>query len=154
MDSTNCTSKRAAGDVPLDTLDADAVSVNFLHAARYFFVALAERQPDALIMAVLASDSFFRCANGAEQMRLALAVCHEMRTSRRSVFRFSNPRCPCCAAIVTQDERYLMQLVQYAQEQNRSKVASTAMLLCEGNSTEGVIATAYAFAEAEQALSK
>lgn len=141
-----CHARCAAGDVPLASLNADAVDLGFLTAARYFFVAFAEGDQAAWVTAMLGSDSFFPGLDSAEKVRRCLAVVHEMRSSRLSVFRFSNPRCKGCSAIVTRDERYLVQLIQHARAGNASMVASSAMLLCEGNSTDRVIAVAHGFA--------
>lgn len=131
----------------LASLDADSVDFGFLSAARYFFVSFSERDPSAWVMAMLDSNSFFPGSDSAEKMRRSLAVVHEMRTSRCSAFRFSNPRCQKCSSIVTQDERYLLQMIQHARAGHGSLVASSAMLLCEGNPTERVIAAANRFAD-------
>lgn len=147
MDKKSCHARHAAGDVPLTSLNTDAVDFGFLSAARYFFISFSECDASAWVMTMLSSESFFPGPDSAEKMRRSLAVVHEMRTSRRSMFRFSNPRCQGCSAIVTQDERYLLQLIQNARAGHGSQVASSAMLLCEGNSTERVIAAAYGFAD-------
>lgn len=51
------------------------------------------------------------------------------------------------ASIVTQDERHLLQLVQHARSGRVSMLASSAMLLCEGQTTDRVIAAAHGFAD-------
>ena len=147
MDKKHCHGRSAPGDVPLASLNTDFVDFGFLSAARCFFVSFSDGNSNAWVSAFLGSDRFFPGGNSAEKMRRALAVVHEMRTSRNSTFRYSNPSCQGCSAIVTQDERYLLQMIQHARAGNGSRVASSAMLLCEGNSTDRVIAAAYEFAE-------
>lgn len=147
MDERPCHSRLESGDVPLLSLDTDAVDFGFLTAARYFFLSFSDSDAGAWVLAMLSSDSFFPGEDSAEKMRRSLAVVHEMRSSRRSMFRFSNPRCEGCAAIVTQDERYLLQMVQNARAGHSSRVASCAMLVCEGNATDRVIKAAYDFAD-------
>ncbi|MEL6736478.1 MAG: hypothetical protein AAFO98_11520, partial [Pseudomonadota bacterium] len=72
-------------------------------------------------------------------IRRSLDVLNEMRMSRQSSFRFSNPRCECCAAMITQDERYLVQVLQNIRNHKLSAATSTAMLLCEGNDSRGFL---------------
>lgn len=142
-----CQGQLSSGDVSLASLDADDIDFAFLSAARFFFLTFAEKDQAAWVTAILGTESFFPGGNSAETMRRALAVVHEMRTSRRSMFRFSNPRCQGCSAIVTQDERYLLQMVQHARARRMSQVASSAMLLCEGNAIDRVVTAAQDFAD-------
>lgn len=141
-----CHACRSKGDTPLKALNADAIDFAFLTAARYFFVTFSDANSNAWLSAVLGSESFFPDSCHAETMRRALAVVHEMRTTRKSVFHFSNPRCPNCSSVVTDDERHLLQMVQFARKGQNSGVASSAMLLCEGNAADRVIAAARHFA--------
>lgn len=136
------------GDTTLNDHNLDVVDFGFLTAARYFCVSFSSPHSDAWVFAMLVPERFFPGPDSAEMMRRALAVVQEMRTSRRSTFRFSNPRCECCANVVTQDERHLLQLVQHARDGKRSHAASSAMLLCEGHDTADTISAAYQFAEA------
>jgi len=145
--SHRCRGNLRRGETPLDAMNVDAVAYSFLTAARYFFVSFSESSEAAWVTVMLGSEHFFPGSNSAEKMRRALAVVHEMRTSRRSTFRFSNPRCEHCASIVTQDERHLLQLVQHARSGRVSMLASSAMLLCEGQTTDRVIAAAHGFAD-------
>ena len=134
-------------DTPLRELEMDVVDFGFLTAARHFCASFASPQGSAWVFAMLSPETFFPGAESAEKMRRALAVVQEMRTSRRSTFRFSNPLCACCAGIVTQDERHLLQLVQHARMGQRSGAASSAMLLCEGHATKELMLATHRFAE-------
>ncbi|MEM6890311.1 MAG: hypothetical protein AAF636_19575 [Pseudomonadota bacterium] len=141
-----CPGQRSSGDTSLVALNADYIDFAFLSAARYFCVAFSDGDDKAAwVTAILGADSFFPHGSSAEKMRRALSVVQEMRISRKSIFRFSNPRCQTCSAIVTQDEKYLLQLIQAVRKGQISQAASTAMLLCEGNTTEQLIAAAEAF---------
>ncbi|MEO1025568.1 MAG: hypothetical protein AAFX07_08425 [Pseudomonadota bacterium] len=146
MSGRPCHACGSKGATPIAALNADAIDFAFLTAARYFFVSFSEPNSNAWLTAILGSESFFPDAAHAETMRRALAVVHEMRTSRTSMFHFSNPRCPSCSAIVTDDERHLLQMVQFARRGQNSRMASSAMLLCEGNDAERVLAAARDFA--------
>lgn len=130
-----CNTRLARGDIPIGELDLDPIEFAFLTASRYFCLSFAEPQQQSWVLAFLSSSNFFPAPNSAESMRCVLAIVHEMRTSRRSVFRFSNPRCEGCAGIVTHDERHLVQFVRALRQSRTSAASSSAMLLCEGNDT-------------------
>jgi len=147
MSERPCHACRSKGATPIAALDTDAIDFAFITAARYFFVSFSEPNSNAWLSAILGSDSFFPDSDHAETMRRALAVVHEMRTTRKSMFHFSNPRCPNCSAIVTDDERHLLQMVQHARRGQSSRMTSSAMMLCEGNDASRVIAAARAFAD-------
>ncbi|MEL6100886.1 MAG: hypothetical protein AAFR68_06170 [Pseudomonadota bacterium] len=131
----------------MSELHLDADDLGFLTAARYFCVSFAQPETSAWVYAMLSPTHFFSNGDAAEKLRRCLAVVQDMRTTRRSVFRFSNPRCADCAAIVTQDERHLLQLVQHSRAGRKSHAASSAMLLCEGYDTDGVLRAASCFAD-------
>lgn len=147
MNERPCDTCRSKGDTSLADLNADPIDFAFLTAARYFFLSFSEMDSNAWLSAFLCSQNFFPDSCHAETMRRALAVVHEMRVTRKSMFRFSNPRCQGCSMVVTEDERHLVQLIQHARVGRHSKVASSAMLLCEGNPVDRVIAAAHDFAE-------
>jgi len=133
--------------VSLNSLGADGVEFAFLTAARFFFTSFSGQDPSEWVTAILGTENFFPGPYSAEKMRRTLAVVHEMRTSRRSVFSYSNPRCPRCSNMATQDERHLLQMIQYARQGRHSMMVSSAMLLCEGQDTDRLIAAAKGFAE-------
>lgn len=135
-----CQKKLRPGCVPLASLEVDPIDFAFLTASRFFFVSFSEPEARSWVSLILGSESFFPGPGSAERMRRALAVIDEMRSARRSCFQYSNPRCQCCAAIVTADERHLMQMVQHARARRTSRVMSSAMLLCEGNPIDRVVA--------------
>ncbi|WP_108258227.1 hypothetical protein [Mangrovicoccus ximenensis] len=58
-----------------------------------------------------------------------------MCLSRRSVFRFSNPNCPGCAAKLTPHERQFMACLRHVRRGEPDLAARHAFLLCEGNDT-------------------
>ena len=144
--SENCHSHRSPGDVPLASLRTDEIDFGFLSATRFFFLSFSQNDQAAWMTAILNAHSFYPKPDSSEVMRKTLAVVQEMRMSRRSCFHFSNPRCKGCSAIVTQDERYLLQMFQHARTGRNSAMASCAMLLCEGNSTDRVIDATLALA--------
>lgn len=143
-----CNARLERGDVPISALGLDPLDFSFLTAARYFCLSFAEPSEHSWVTVMLSSTSFFPDPGSAEAMRRVLAVVHEMRSSRRSAFRFSNPRCEGCSAIVTDDERHLVQLIQATRAQRPSLAAPSAILLCEGHDSERLRKAAVDFASA------
>ena len=131
----NCGARRQPSDTHIADLDVDPFDYGFLCAARYFFVAFSG-ETSCWVHTILNADQFFPGTNSTEAVRAALGMVQEMRQARKSCFHFSNPRCPCCAVIVTVDERHLLQLLQRVRTGEVSKAASSAMLLCEGYDTD------------------
>lgn len=107
-----CPKKPRPGCVPLASLEVDPIDFAFLTASRFFFVSFSEADARSWVSTIISS---------------------------RSCFQYSNPRCQCCATIVTADERHLLQMVQHARAGRTSRVMSSAMLLCEGNPIEQVV---------------
>ena len=135
------------GQVAMNSLDPDYLDYAFLTAARFFFVSFSEASEDAWVSTMLSPESFFPGANSAEMMRRTLGVVHEMRLSRQSMFSYSNPRCLRCSAIVTADERHLLQMVQHVRAGRHSAAVLSAMMLCEGNDTDRMLHAVRRFAE-------
>jgi hypothetical protein len=135
-----CDQKPSAGDASLISLNLSVTNYSILMAARYFFASFANPSGAAWMSVVLCSDDFF--PNHAYSSGIAqsvLAVVHEIRTSRQSTLRFSNPHCLDCANIVTAAERHLVAILRDVRSRNMSGAMIHAMLLCEGNDTKGVL---------------
>ena len=135
MRNPSCQRVQHPGDVMLSDIDLDSYDYSALTAARFFFSAFASPQSDPWLSMVIGSDHLFPGVQSAETMRRLLTVVHEMRLARKSVMRFSNPTCPCCAEILTEEERHLVQTLQAVRDGRKSRAASSAMLLCEGHDT-------------------
>ena len=143
----SCNMRLRSGDVPIGELDLDPIDFGFLTAVRFFCLAFAEPEQQAWTTAFLASGSFFPDPGSADAMRRTLAVIHEVRTARKSVFRFSNPRCAGCSGVATHDERHLVQLIQASRKMKAASALPSAMFLCEGNDSTRLKASAEDFAQ-------
>lgn len=139
----HCTSAIRQNDRPIAALDLDTAEHAVLTAARFFFLSFAEPAGQAWLSVILASDSIFDGPQHAETMRRTCALVHEVRCSRRSTLRFSNPNCAHCAAIVTEHERHFIQMVQAVRTGNLGAARTSAMLLCEGNNDTRVLRAAH-----------
>lgn len=130
---------RRPGDTPVAALDLTPRECAVLAAARYLFVSFAEPHSHAWIAVVLGSDDFFSGEDHAAVARAVLTLVQEIRRSRRSVLHFSNPRCACCAGMVTAAERHMMLTLRFCAAEDVSAAATNAMLLCEGNGIGAVL---------------
>lgn len=142
-----CKNVLRKGDVPLSQVTSDQSDFSVLQATRFFFTTFSAADPNAWVSAFLSADRFFPGSDSAETMRRVLVFVEEMRRARRSLFRYSNPRCEGCAGIVTYDERLLISVVQYLRARQHSKAASSALLLCEGEQHERFLAAGHALAQ-------
>ena len=142
-----CNTRLGRGDVPIGEMNLDSIDFACLTAYRYFCLSFAEPAVQSWTTPILAANSFFPDPGSAEAMRRTFAVLHEMRISRRSPFRFSNPRCQGCSSIVTHDERHLVQLIQAARRKSDAPLLPSAMLLCEGNDSTRLVTAAKDFAK-------
>lgn len=145
-----CRAVRRPDDTPLSALGLDAVEHAFLSAARFFMLGFCGDHA-AWQHAVLNANAFFPGPNSAATMQSALRVVQTMRVTRRGCFHFSNPRCPCCAVIVTGDERHLVQMLQHARRGQHSRAAASALLLCEGRDAHDVLKACQALAQCADA---
>lgn len=64
----------------------------------------------------------------------------EMSRARRSIFRFSNPDCPGCAASMTAHESLFLQCLTLVRTESPDKAERAAFLLCEANPCPGFLA--------------
>ena len=76
----------------------------------------------------------------------------EMRLARHSVFQFSNPGCQRCAARLTGHERLLMNTLRERMAGRPQHAQAHAMMLCEGNDTDGFLAEIAALSQVLQGL--
>lgn len=135
-----CDQKPVPGDTSLIALDLSATDYAVLMAARYFFAAFANPEAATWLSVMLGSDDFFPNHDDSPRVvQSVLAVVHEIRISRKSMLRFSNPHCLDCANIVTAAERHLISILSDMRRENLSSAATHAMLLCEGHETHGVM---------------
>lgn len=82
------------------------------------------------------------------QVFAALAgMLDRMGRSRRSMFRFSNPDCSGCAAMMTAHESLFLQIITLTLRAQDDKAERVAFLLCEGNDISGLVQAAVRLAQ-------
>lgn len=128
------------GDSSLKDLNLDEIDFAALTASRFFLMSFSDAAGNPWQTMFLSADDLFPGTNCAETLCRLLAIVHEMRMSRKSMMRFSNPRCERCFSIVTEKGRHLLQMTQAIRENRGSRAASSAILLCEGNEIDELFA--------------
>ncbi|QYZ71452.1 hypothetical protein [Neotabrizicola shimadae] len=63
-------------------------------------------------------------------------VLGEVRLSRRAVFHYSNPDCPCCRHKLTPNERAFLSLVRAGIAGQKTAATGAALILTEGGPVE------------------
>ena len=136
---SRCHQAAQEGDVSLASLELEATEYSILSAARFFFSSFANPETPSWMTVVIASEDFFPVKDSARIVQSILIVIHEVRVSRKSTLRFSNPHCVDCQNNVTAEERHFISMVR-KMNSNRPEAAVThAMLLCEGNQTTNLL---------------
>lgn len=116
--------------------DLSLVEWAALDMARCVFVGFADVDSDGVGAAMARGDWHF-CAGHSGPIVSALSDClAAMRSVRRSPFRFSDPRCPCCRPRVTDCEMGLIRLLRARMQGRDGDFVAAALMLCDGACTE------------------
>lgn len=143
LHSASCGRILGPQDCHLHTLNLNVDHFAVLSVARSFFNAFATQNDAGWTSPFLRSNWFFpRHTDHLKIVRDVLALVEAVRCSRRAPLTFSNPRCACCASVVTEAERHFIELIRAMSSQSQSQATIHAMLLCEGNDISDVIEVA------------
>ncbi|MEO9650243.1 MAG: hypothetical protein ABJ360_04015 [Roseobacter sp.] len=134
--TTECCS-RPPGDKELSLVDAgyDPVEMAVLEIARCYWQTFAVPQSQSWLYAISYAERHF----GGTASNKILSAVQAMRMSRISCFRFNNPVCPECAAIVSEHERQFINTFIAMRSRRRGSAETHAMILCEGNDTRSLL---------------
>lgn len=128
-----------SGDTRLGDLAPDASELAVLASARFFFLSFSEEGAPGWCTAFLHAERFFGQDGAVETMRGVLRVVEALRQSGSTVLRFSNPRCTCCAEVLTPPERHLLLMVRAQRSGQPGRAATEALMLCEGGPTDKLL---------------
>ncbi len=121
-------------------LDLDAFEHAALAIMRCFFSSFADPACQGWLKAARAAETCFAGDEPGARFLSLLRVVQAMRMARRSPFRFSNPDCAGCAAVLTEAERHLMLALRGARRGRLGAARAHALLLCEGGDATGLLA--------------
>ncbi|MEM6441000.1 MAG: hypothetical protein AAF763_15045 [Pseudomonadota bacterium] len=146
-DGPDCGGSCEPGDRPLADLRLGPLSEAALQVMRFCFTTFAQPNSQAWIGAQEWAVASAGETKGSKLAFRCMRLVQALRMSRRTPFRFSNPTCPQCRAVVTETERRLMLVVGHLQREERSAAYAEAMLLCEGSAAAPLLAAADALGE-------
>ncbi|TVQ52303.1 MAG: hypothetical protein EA355_15335 [Rhodobacteraceae bacterium] len=128
-----------AGETPVADLAPDAFEQTMLAMMRHVFGSFAHPPGHGWLRAAALAEQRFADRQPGALFLGAVRVVQGIRCARRSPLVFSNPDCDCCAAILTEPERHLMQALMAVRRARPGVARTHAMLLCEGGDIEPLI---------------
>lgn len=143
----SCARPASAKEIAREEARFDALESALLDIARLYWQTFAAPGSQSWIRALKQAQQQFGPSRGGEVGLMILAVVQAMRTSRSSCFRFNNPDCRFCAAIVSEHERQFMNVFRAVRGGHIGPARTHAMILCEGNNTDAFIASMTVFAK-------
>lgn len=123
----------------LNTAGLDEAERACLTLMRRFIRAIASAQASAWIKAMEAGPELFPGPDGLATALNVVKLVQAVRENRNSVFSFSNPDCPCCAAILTEHERRVMVALAALRRGRMAEAKLQLLMLCEGNPSAAVL---------------
>ena len=146
IDRLPCGRVPDAKDSTLSSLGLALEEEITLTIARLYFQSFCTPEGMTWIAAMAEAEARFGPEQGPRVAARCLAALQAIRGARRSVFMFNNPWCPSCAAIATEHERRLIVAIAALRRGDESKAQVEMMMLCEGNSSDRVLAALAALA--------
>lgn len=130
-----CNRSPSPKEIGLGEAGYNDVEDAILEISRYFFQTFAIPEAQSWLTGMQRAESRFAGAAGPGIAFDILAAVQAMRMSRVSPFRFNNPSCPGCSAIVSEHERQFVGVYRAVRRGHRGEAQMHALLLCEGNAT-------------------
>jgi len=139
QDNACCHRDPSEAEILVEEVGFDRSETAILEVARFYWQTFAEPASQSWLFALHMSEQRFGDRQGGEIGLEILATVQAMRMSRKSCFRFNNPRCTGCAKFLSPHERLFMNVYIPLRDGKLGPALTHAMILCEGNSTDGLI---------------
>ncbi|MEM8794609.1 MAG: hypothetical protein AAGE61_03495 [Pseudomonadota bacterium] len=127
------------GRLFVDDLGLDDVDKNVLTAMRFFCTSYTHPPSQAWEVAF---DETVRAFGHASGPVIAYSIINLLRTlkhARTTVFKFTNPTCPCCREEITDMEMRAIKTIQALRHGDPMAAQTQAMMLCEGVAGQSLI---------------
>ena len=128
---TECGRKMDEKDSHLSDLNMSPNYQSILQIMRLYMQSVSHPSSMAWMAALSGAETAFGPTSGPQIAARTLEVLQQVRMSRKSVFRFNSPTCPCCCQIVTEPERRFMLALDSTNSGAAAKME--LIMLCEGN---------------------
>ncbi|WP_353475619.1 hypothetical protein PVT71_23805 (plasmid) [Salipiger sp. H15] len=125
---------------PSDLTGLGQTDLVVLMIARYFFQSFAHPGTEGWVRAISGAEQVMGREAGPQVVCAVLRAVQQMRSARRNHFHFSNPDCPGCAARLCGHERLFLNVFRSVRRGRMADAEAHAMMLCEGNPAEGLVA--------------
>ncbi len=132
-DIVECGRKIDPKDSHLSDLDMSANDGAVLQIMRLYMQSVSHPPSMAWMAALSGADTAFGRTFGPQIAARTLEALQRVRVSRKSVFHFNSPACPCCSQIVTEHERRFMRALECANAGALGQAKMELIMLCEGN---------------------
>ncbi len=115
----------------LSATEFDRFELGALEIMRLTFAAMEQNQPRYAPQAEEIAATRFGRARAALIVSGLTAFVQVMAVSRSERFRYSNPFCDGCAAILTQDEANFLRILHHVRRGQRGRAMTHALMLCD-----------------------
>lgn len=139
LDPNGCSGRPEGNERRVSDMGYDKTERAILTIARLYFLTFSDPCSHAWMRASALASATFDEPEGAEIARMVLEAVQEVRLSRNSAFEFSNPECPGCSQVLCETERQFMNVLVSLRRGQTSAAHASAMLLCEGGNTAGLL---------------
>lgn len=133
---------------PLTADCLDRHQQNFILIVRCYFMSYTVPQSCSWELGVETAVHAYGSDRGPQIAWACLKCVQEMRTSRKTTFKFCNPFCKCCRNRLTQHEQHLVESFDYARRGADGALSLTSMMLCEGNDDKEFVRSLHALQRA------
>lgn len=134
------------GEVAVETLCLDPFARLTLVLLRFHFQTFAQPDSQGWLTALRAATVHVGPRAAGPLCYDLVALVQALRHARRSCFNFNRPDCGCCSGWLTVEERQLMQVLSAVRRGQKGAALTHALLLCEGNAAEDLVAMAEVYA--------
>ncbi|MEM1273619.1 MAG: hypothetical protein AAGF88_07375 [Pseudomonadota bacterium] len=123
----------------MDKVGVDAIETHLLTIARHVFQSFSNPASQGWLTALQRAQLAFG-NQGPDIFARLLDVLQSIRCARTSCFMFNAPTCAHCAQIATEHERRMLVAIASIRRDNVGRARAELMMLCEGASTQAVLA--------------
>ncbi|MGY6410131.1 MAG: hypothetical protein ACXIUV_03770 [Alkalilacustris sp.] len=134
------------GEVAVETLGLDPFAQLTLVLLRFHFQTFAQPDSQGWLTALRVATVHVGPRAAAPLCYDLVALVQALRHARHSCFNFNRPACGCCSCWLTVEERQLMQVLGAVRSGQKGAALTHALLLCEGNAAEDLVAMAEVYA--------
>ena len=109
----------------------DSVERRALEVMRLIFAGMSKTRPRYAPDVSAVANTLFGCQRGGILLAGLTAFVQTMAISRSETFRYSNPFCTGCAAVMTENERHLLSILHHSRRGSTGRAMTSALFLCD-----------------------